>query len=57
MRRFQDGETEVADKSTAVNPENRKLVDDLIRENRRITIVEVVDELQVSWGSRTTNAR
>ena len=57
MRRFQDGETEVAGKarsgrpSTAVDPENRELVDHLIRGNRRINIAEVADELQVSYGS------
>lgn len=57
VRRFREGETEVNDKarsgrpSSAVNPENREQVDGLIRGNRRITIAEVAEELQVSYGS------
>ena len=57
MRRFQDGETKMIDKarsgrpSIAINPEKQELVEHLIRGNRHITIAEMADELQVSYGS------
>lgn len=60
VKKFREGETEIEDKprcgrpSTSVNVENEELVDDMIRGNRRITIAEIEDTLEVSYGSVQT---
>jgi transposase len=51
VKKFRDGESETADKPTAVTDNRHHQIDELIRENRRITIHEIADALQVSYGS------
>lgn len=57
VKKFREGETEINDKprsgrpSTSVTNDNRQRVDELIRGDRRITIYEIADALQVAYGS------
>jgi transposase len=57
VKKFRDGESEIADKprsgrsSTSVTDNRRSRIDELIRENRRITIHKIADALQLFYGS------